>query len=119
MKTTMNFMQLKGRLVSDPEVKTTPTGKKVMVFSLIYMTSQKTDSEGSHSNFITVEVWEKMAEVYGPLLNKGLQVIIAGTLLHQRWKATDGKQNSRYKLVADSIAITDLKYRPVETPGAA
>ena len=55
----MNINQLIGRLVRDPEIKETKNNKLVMEFTFAYETKSKTDSSGSHANFIQVEAWEK------------------------------------------------------------
>jgi len=106
----MNINQLKGRIVGDPELKETKNGKKLLVFNLMYFTHQTTDSEGSHTNFIAVEAWQKVAEVCGPLLSKGLEVLVNGAIVQKRWHDDQGNLRSQFIFNADAINITDLKF---------
>ena len=103
--------QIRGRVCNEPQLKTTTTGKKLLTFTLAYQTSQTTDQEGSHSNFIQVDAWEKTATIFHPLLHKGLQIIVNGSLLQNRWKDKDDNFRSNFKLVADTLLITDLKFK--------
>lgn len=106
----MNINQLKGRVVGDPILKETATGKKVLTFNFMYFTRQTTDAEGSHSNFIQVEAWQKTAELCAPLLTKGLEILVNGTIVQKRWQDDQGNNRSNYVFNADAINITDLKF---------
>lgn len=112
--TGMNIVQLRGRLVRDPEIKDTQTGKKLMQFTLAYDTRSAVDTEGSHSNFIRVIAWEKTAELFFPLLKKGMEVLINGELLHKRWKNAEGENRDNFEISAKVITISDLKFQPLE-----
>ena len=106
----ININQLKGRVVGDPEIKETASGKKLLIFTLMYFTRQTTDAEGSHSNFIQVEAWQKVAEISAPLIVKGLEILVNGTIIQKRWSDEKGKTRSQFIFTADSITITDLKF---------
>ena len=106
----MNINQLKGRIVNDPEVKETKTGKKLLTFNLMFFTRQTTDSEGSHTNFIQVEAWQKVAEMCAPLLTRGLEVLVNGSIVQKRWTDDNGNLKSQFYFTADAINITDLKF---------
>lgn len=108
----MNIQQFVGRLVKDPALKTTPGGKLVMSFPFAYNTLSKTDDSGSTANFIDVEAWEKLADFYAPRLKKGMEIVLMGNLTQRRWKSTDGKTRSTFKLVARAISVSDLRRRP-------
>lgn len=108
----MNIQQFVGRLVKDPTLKTTPTGKLVMTFPFAYNTVSKTDDSGSTANYLDVEAWEKLADFHAPRLRKGMEVVLLGNLTQRRWKDTDGKTRSNFKLIARAITVSDLKRRP-------
>ncbi|MDH5720764.1 MAG: single-stranded DNA-binding protein [Spirochaetia bacterium] len=107
---SMNIIQVKGRLVSEPVLKTFDSGKKLMSFSLMYYTRQTTDKEGSHANFIEVDAWEKLAEIFHPLLKKGLEVVVNGALVQRRWKDNLEKKQSRFQITAETLMISDLNF---------
>ena len=105
--------QFVGRLTADPMIKETPGGKSVLTFTLAFNGRHKTDAEGSFTSFISVEAWEKLAEFYAGKLTKGMQVVIKGSLVQNRWLGPDQSRRSTMKLVANTIQVTDLKRRPV------
>ncbi|MES0491768.1 MAG: single-stranded DNA-binding protein [Leptospirales bacterium] len=106
----MNINQLKGRVVGDPDYKETKSGKKLLTFNFMYFTRQTTDAEGSHTNFIQVEAWQKLADIFAPLLTKGLEIIVNGVVVQKRWTDENGKARNQYVFSADVINITDLKF---------
>lgn len=108
----LNIQQFIGRLTSPPELKETPNGKLLMTFSLAYSTRHSADKEGSFTSFINIEAWEKMADFYAPMLEKGMQVLVKGSLVQNRWVSKEGARRSTFKLVAHAISIVDLKRRP-------
>jgi single-strand DNA-binding protein len=108
----MNIQQFVGRLVKDPVLKTTVNGKLVMNFTLAYNTPQKTDDSGSTANFLDVEAWEKLADFHAPRLRKGMEIVVLGSVTQRRWKDSEGKTRSNFKLVARAITVSDLKRRP-------
>jgi len=108
----MNFQQFVGRLVKDPALKTTTSGKLVMTFPFAYNTITKTDDAGSTANYLDVEAWENLADYNAVRLKKGMEVVVLGNLTQRRWKDTEGKTRSNYKLIARAITVSDLKRRP-------
>ena len=111
----MHICQIKGRLTKDPDLTETKTGKKLLSLSLAYNSLQRTDPDGSNTNFIRVEVWEKVAEIFAPLLKKGVEVLVNGNIVQNRWKDSEGNLKSYHKISAGSISITDLNFRPQES----
>lgn len=110
-RTQWNWVQVSGRIASDVEQKTVKE-QTVISFTLMFETLRKTDKEGSHVNFIQVELWGKMAELFYPLLSKGIELIVTGELFQQRWVGTDGKKAQKFSISAQALAISDQKFRP-------
>ena len=106
----MNICQLKGRIITEPDLKETKTGKKLLTFNFMYFTRQATDAEGSHTNFIQVEAWQKVAEICAPLMTKGSGVVVNGAIVQKRWTDENGHLRSNFIFSADAINITDLKF---------
>ena len=111
VRTQWNWVQVSGRIASDVERKTVKE-QTVIGFTLLFETLRKTDKEGSHVNFIQVELWGKMAELFYPLLSKGIELIVTGELFQQRWVGTDGKKAQKYSISAQALAISDQKFKP-------
>ena len=92
-----------GALGRDPEVKSTPTGKKVANFSVAvdqgYGDSKKTE-------WVNIVVWEKLAELTEKYLKKGKVVALSGTLQTRSWDK-DGVKQYRTEVVARDITFLD------------
>ncbi len=112
MNKNFNIQQLQGRLVREPELKSTATGKLVATFDLAYNGRHRTDATGSFASFIKVEAWEQLAEYVARHCRKGMEVIVKGDLVQQRWLAPDGSRRSSFKIIARAVEISDLKNRP-------
>jgi single stranded DNA-binding protein len=111
LRTQWNYVQVSGRIASDIEKKTVKD-QTVLTFTLLFETLRKTDRDGSHANFIQVELWGKMAELFYPLLAKGIEILVTGELFQQRWVGTDGKKAQKFSISAQALAISDQKFRP-------
>lgn len=72
----MNSVNLMGRLTRDPEMRTTPSGRKVARFTIAVdrLTSEK------QTDFIRISCWEKQADLAMDYLFKGDMVGIEGRL---------------------------------------
>lgn len=108
----LNIQQFTGRLTRDPELLETSTGKLLLKFSIAYQTFSSADAAGSKVSFLPVETWEKAAAFYASRLKKGMQIVVRGELVQNRWHDAAGKTRSQHKLVARTIGITDLYRRP-------
>ena len=109
----MHICQIKGRLAKDPELKETKTGKKVLSFTLAYHSFQGEGAENENVHFIGVDAWEKLAEIFSPLLRKGVETLVSGKIIQNRWKNAQGLTRSYHKVSADSISITDINFGPI------
>lgn len=114
----LNINQLRGRIINEPELKETRTGKKLLVFNLMFFTRQSTDADGSHTNFIQVEAWQKVAENAVDLLEKGSEVIVNGSIVQKRWTDDKGTMKSNFIFSADAISISTMRFSPVQETSA-
>ncbi|HRP69303.1 MAG TPA: single-stranded DNA-binding protein [Turneriella sp.] len=105
-----NWVQVSGRISSGVERKIIRE-QTVIQFTLIFESLRKTDKEGSHVNFIDVELWGKRAELFYTLIGKGMEIIISGELFQQRWISKDGKKTQKFCISADALAISDQTFK--------
>ncbi|MBN8221959.1 MAG: single-stranded DNA-binding protein [Spirochaetes bacterium] len=110
-RTQWNWVQASGRVASEVEKKTVKD-QTVIQFTLMFETRRKTDKEGSHVNFIDIELWGKMADLFHPMLKKGIEIIVTGELFQQRWVGKDGKRAQKFCISAQALAISDQTFRP-------
>lgn len=96
MKDIVNITAI-GRLVRNPDLKETKTGKKVISFSLAI------NHYGDEVSYIDCQAWEKLAETINQYCEKGNQVGISGSLKQERWQDGDGKNKSKIIIIVKDI----------------
>ena len=108
----VNIVILLGRLGNDPEVKSLPNGSTVATFNLA--TSEVwVDKEGQKkekTEWHSVVVWGKLAEIVGKYLSKGSEAHVQGKLSTRSWEDKESGQK-RYKteIVASQIQFVGSK----------
>ena len=102
----MNKVILLGNLTQDPEVRYIPSGHAVATFS-IGVNSGFGDNK--RTDFISIVVWRKLAEICGNNITKGSRVLVEGSL-HIRSYETQEKQK-RYvtEVVASNVEFLGNK----------
>ena len=91
-----------GNLTSDPEVKTTNSGRTVAKFAIAH-TPRRLDQQTNtwvdgEPSYIDVELWGRPGEGAAQTLRKGDRAIIVGELRQDRWEAQDGTTRARVVL---------------------
>lgn len=84
----LNRVQLIGNLGKDPEVRYTPTGKKVTSFSVaVGRRWRSTNGEIKEAtDWFNVEAWGRLGEVCKEYLHKGSPVYLEGRLQTDRYE---------------------------------
>ena len=105
----LNKVQLIGYLGKDPESRFTPSGKKVVHFSLGVTQHWKSGGESKESTeWVNVEAWERLGEVCQQYLKKGSLVYLEGRLKTDKY---EDKGETKYfsKVVALGMQFLDRK----------
>jgi len=110
----LNRVQLIGRLGRDPESRYTPTGKRVVHFSLAVSNRWKSEEgEKEYTEWINIEAWERLGEVCQEFLKKGSLIYVEGRLKTDKYEE-NGESRFFTKVVASTIQFLDKK--PAEEP---
>lgn len=56
-------------------------------------------------SYFTITIWGKTAENLKPYLTKGKQICVEGHLHQDRWEDSEGKKQSRIKIIADQVQL--------------
>jgi single-strand DNA-binding protein len=106
----LNRVQLIGRLGRDPEGRYTPNGKKVAHFSLAVSNRWKSrEGEMNESTeWVNIEVWDRLGEVCQEFLKKGSLVYLEGRLKTDKYEE-NGESRFFTKVVASTIEFLDGK----------
>lgn len=95
-----------GRLVSDPELKTTPAGVSVTSFR-IAVERNYTDKDGNRqADFFDVVAWRGTAEFICRYFGKGSLILVEGQLQSRTYQTKDGNNRSVVEIVADKAHFT-------------
>jgi len=99
-----------GNVTREPEAKTMPNGQKVVTFSVATNKewTTKAGDEKSMTEYHSVVVWAKLAELVEKYLVKGKYIYIEGYLKTRMWEA-EGHKNYRTEIVALDIVFLDKR----------
>lgn len=98
---SLNRVILIGRVVAQPEMRYTTSGKAVANFRLAVDRRGKNDE----ADFIPIVAWERTAEICGEFLTKGKLVAIEGRLQTRTYETKDGQKRSAFDVVADDMRM--------------
>lgn len=110
----MNRVILAGRLVRDPEVRYTQTGKAVASFTLAVNRRFVRSADQQQADFIPIVVWDKLAEICGNNLVKGSQILVEGRMQIRSYDAQDGSKRYVTEVVAQDVEF--MGSRPTGMP---
>lgn len=102
----MNKVFLMGRLVRDPEIRTTQSGKMVTSFTLAV---DRLGGGRDNADFIPVVTWEKLAEICGNNLAKGQRALVEGRLQIRSYDGKDGQKRWVTEIIAQSVEFFDRR----------
>ena len=103
-----NKVILGGRLTSDIELKTTPSGVSVCSFSLAV--NRKYSKEGEQqADFINCQAWRSTAEFISKYFKKGSSLCVVGSLQQRTWTDKDGHKRYATEVVVDEAMFVDGK----------
>lgn len=103
----LNSVLLEGNLTSDAELRETPRGTRLCVFSIASnRTYKKDEKEHKETSFFDVELWGKSVGNIAHFLQKGKGVRVMGRLRQDRWEDAEGKRRSRVKVISDHVEFT-------------
>lgn len=104
----MNKVILIGRLVRDPELRT--TASNISVCSFTVAVDRRFKSEGQPTaDFINVIAWRQTAEFVSKYFNKGSKIVVSGSIQTRQWDDKDGQRRYATEVVADEVEFGESK----------
>ena len=110
----LNKVQLIGRLGKEPEMRKTPKGSAVTVFSLAVDRAWKSKGETKKdTDWFNIEAWGKLGEICQKFLQKGQLVYIEGALRTTKY---DHEGETRYftKVIASKMQMLEWREKGEE-----
>jgi single-strand DNA-binding protein len=106
---TLNKVMLCGRLVADPELKTTPSNISVTSFRLAVDRGYSKQGEEKQTDFIDVVCWRQTAEFVTKYFKKGSAAYVGGSIQTRTWKDKEGNNRKTVEVVADEVKFAESK----------
>lgn len=105
---SLNHITIQGRMVRDPELRRTQSGKAVTSFTLACDRDFKAD-DGPTADFVDVVTWGSAAEFVAKYFTKGRMAVVSGRLQIRGWTDKDGNKRRATEIVADHVYFGDSK----------
>ena len=105
----LNCVTLMGRLVADPELRTTTTGKSVATFRIAVDRSFVRQGEQRQADFITIVAWESSANFVSRYFSKGSMIAIQGRIQTRNYEDANGAKRSAFEVIANEISFCGSK----------
>lgn len=105
---SLNRVTLIGRMVRDPELRTTTTGKNVVEFSIaVDKRIKPTDPNQPTADFFRVTAWNQTADYVSNYGGKGRLTAVDGRLQSRKYVDKDGNNREAIEVVADNVNLLD------------
>jgi len=101
----MNKVILCGRLVRDPEVKTTQGGKTYCKFVVACDRAKK----DAGADFLPCIAWDRTAELIGNYFGKGRRILLEGRIQTGSYEAKDGTKRHTTDIMVDRVEFVESK----------
>ena len=105
----LNHITLMGRLVRDPEIRTTENGITVVSFTVAVDRDLGGSDGNKETDFIDCVAWRKTGEFVGKYFLKGSMIVVSGRLQIRNWTDKDGNKRKSAEVVADSCYFGSTK----------
>lgn len=105
---SLNRVTLIGRMVRDPELRTTNTGKNVVEFTIAVDKRLKpTDPNQPTADFFRCKAWNQTADFVSNYGGKGRLTAVDGRLETRKYVDKDGNNREIVEIVADNVNLLD------------
>ena len=109
----LNHITIMGRLVRDPELRRTNSGKAVTSFAI----ACDKPGKDSGTSFIECVAWEKTADFISNYFMKGSAILLEGRLESRQYETKDGQKRTVLEVVVSQAHFCEKKKE--ETPTLA
>ena len=118
----LNVVAIMGRLVADPELRTTGNGTNVCSFRIACDRNFAQQGQQRQADFIDVVAWRQSAEFVTKYFQKGSLVAVEGSLQSRQYQDKNGNKRTAVEVVANQINFAGAKKpggQPVDDGGEA
>ena len=105
----LNVVAIMGRLVADPQLRQTTTGKNVAPFRIACDRGRRDANGQNQADFFDVVAWERSAEFVCRYFQKGSLIAVDGRLQSRQYQDKNGNNRQAVEIVAQNINFTGPK----------
>lgn len=105
----LNCAVLMGRLVADPELKTTVNGVSVSSFRIAVDRAYQKQGEERQADFIDIVAWRQTADFVCRYFRKGSMIAVQGSIQTRSYEDKQGNKRTAVEVVADSVSFCGSK----------
>lgn len=113
----LNVVAIMGRLVADPELRTTQQGTNVCTFRIACDRNFAKPGEQRRADFIDVIAWRQQAEFVCRYFQKGSMIAIDGSIQTRQYQDKQGNKRTAVEVLANNISFAGAK--AADKPAAA
>lgn len=105
----LNVVAIMGRLVADPELRTTQQGTNVCTFRIACERSYTPKGQQRQADFVDIVAWGKTAEFICKFFQQGSMISIDGSLQTRNYQDKQGNKRTAVEVVANNISFAGAK----------
>ncbi len=108
----LNKVTLIGRLGSDPEVKSLPSGSTVTNISLATnrnWNDRQTGEKHEETEWHRITFFQRLAEIAGEYLRKGSLIYVEGRIRTRKWQDQNGNDRYTTEIIAELMKMLESK----------
>lgn len=105
----MNIVAIMGRLVADPELRTTTGGVNMARFRIACDRSFARQGEQRQTDFLDVVAWRNTADFVCKYFSKGSLIALQGRLQTRQYQDKNGNNRTAVEIVAEQVSFTGEK----------
>lgn len=105
----LNVVAIMGRLVADPELRTTQQGTNVCTFRIACERSYTQKGQQRQADFVDIVAWGKTAEFICKFFQKGSMIAVDGSLQTRHYQGKDGSNRTAVEVVASKYQLCRRK----------
>lgn len=105
----LNVVAIMGRLVADPELRTTPARYSVCSFRIACDRSYVQQGQERQADFIDIVAWRQQAEFVSKYFQKGSMIAVEGSLQTRQYQDKQGNNRTAVEVVANNISFAGAK----------
>lgn len=115
----LNNVVLIGRLVADPELRTTTSGKSVATFRIAVDRAYAKPGEQKQADFINIVAWESSANFVTRYFTKGSMIAIRGEIQTRNYEDSSGNKRTATEVLAREVRFCGDKNETSPAPAPA